>query len=116
MNYKKMNGGLHNLSIIYRRLKRIFFDSYRNKSKLRKEILDIQESVRYLMALKKIIYGADLNASSAYASLELLKELRLVKTRIDQTKYPARNMISLTENGKLVAEKLKDIERILEEN
>ena len=50
---KKMNGGLHNLSIIYRRLKRIFFDSYRNKSKLRKEILDIQESVRYLMALKK---------------------------------------------------------------
>ena len=53
MNYKKMNGGLHNLSIIYRRLKRIFFDSYRNKSKLRKEILDIQESVRYLMAMKK---------------------------------------------------------------
>ena len=53
MNYKKMNGGLHNLSIIYRRLKRIFFDSYRNKSKLRKEILDIQESVRYLMTLKK---------------------------------------------------------------
>ena len=53
MNYKKINGGLHNLSIIYRRLKRIFFDSYRNKSKLRKEILDIQESVRYLMALKK---------------------------------------------------------------
>ena len=53
MNYKKINGGLHNLSIIYRRLKRIFFDSYRNKSKLRKEVLDIQESVRYLMALKK---------------------------------------------------------------
>ena len=50
---KKMNGGLHNLTIIYRRLKRIFFDSYRNKSKLMKEILDIQESVRYLMALKK---------------------------------------------------------------
>ena len=48
-----MNGGFANLSIIYRRLKRIFFDSYRNKSKLRKEILDIQESVRYLMALKK---------------------------------------------------------------
>ena len=53
MNYKKMNGGFANLTIIYRRLKRIFFDSYRNKSKLRKEILDIQESVRYLMALKK---------------------------------------------------------------
>jgi hypothetical protein len=48
-----MNGGLHNQSIIYRRLKRIFFDSYRNKSKLRKEILDIQKSMRYLMALKK---------------------------------------------------------------
>ena len=53
MNHKKINGGLADLTIIYRRLKRIFFDSYRNKSRLRKEILDIQESVRYLMALKK---------------------------------------------------------------
>ncbi len=48
-----MNGGFANLNVIYRRLKRIFFDSYRNKSRLRKEILDIQESVRYLMALKR---------------------------------------------------------------
>ena len=52
MNYKKMNGGFANLSIICRRLKRIFFDSYGNQCKLRKEILDIQESVRYLMAMK----------------------------------------------------------------
>ena len=63
--------------------------------------------------MKKIIYGADLNASSAYASLELLKEMGLVKTRIDQTKYPARNMISLTEKGKTIAEKLKEIEELL---
>ena len=50
---KKMNGGLTNLSIIYSRLKRIFLGSYENKNRLRSEILDIQESVRYLMALRK---------------------------------------------------------------
>ena len=50
---KKMNGGLTNLSIIYRRLKRIFLGSYENKNRLRSEILDIQESVRYLMDLRK---------------------------------------------------------------
>lgn len=53
MSYKKMNGGLTNLSIIYSRLKRIFLDSYENKNRLRSEILDIQESVRYLMNLRK---------------------------------------------------------------
>ena len=53
MSYKKMNGGLTNLSIIYRRLKRIFLGSYENKNRLRSEILDIQESVRYLMDLRK---------------------------------------------------------------
>ena len=53
MSYKKMNGGLTNLSIIYSRLKRIFLDSYETKNRLRSEILDIQESVRYLMALRK---------------------------------------------------------------
>ena len=50
---KKIIGGLTNLSIIYRRLKRIFFDSYETKNRLRSEILDIQESVRYLMAFRK---------------------------------------------------------------
>lgn len=44
--------GLSNLSIIYRQLKRIFFDSFEMKQRLRKQILDIQDSVRYLMALK----------------------------------------------------------------
>ncbi len=53
MSYKKINGGLANLSIIYRRLKRIFLNSYETKNRLRSEILDIQESVRYLMALRK---------------------------------------------------------------
>ena len=53
MNYKKMNGGFVNLSIIYRRLKRIFFDSFEVKQRLRKQILDIQDSVRYLMSFRK---------------------------------------------------------------
>jgi predicted transcriptional regulator len=38
----------------------------------------------------------------------------LVKSRIDNTSYPARNMISLTPKGKKVAELLKKIEEVLE--
>ena len=75
MNYKKMNGGLSNLTIIYRRLKRIFFDSYRNKSKLRKEILDIQESVRYLMALKKSNHDNNWTEAIIRYSLKLQNKL-----------------------------------------
>ena len=67
--------GLHNLSIIYRRLKRIFFDSYRNKSKLRKEILDIQESVRYLMALKKSNHDNNWTEAIIRYSLKLQNKL-----------------------------------------
>ena len=72
---KKMNGGLHNLTIIYRRLKRIFFDSYRNKSKLMKEILDIQESVSYLMALKKSNQDNNWTEAIIRSSLKLQSKL-----------------------------------------
>ena len=75
MNYKKMNGDLHNLSIIYRRLKRIFFDSYRYKGRLRKEILDIQESVRYLMALRKSNQANDWIEAIIRYSLKLQNKL-----------------------------------------
>jgi DNA-binding HxlR family transcriptional regulator len=36
-----------------------------------------------------------------------------VKNRIDDSKYPPRYLYSLTEKGKMVAEKLKEIEEIL---
>ncbi|MCL4336118.1 MAG: hypothetical protein M1344_02665 [Candidatus Thermoplasmatota archaeon] len=75
MNYKKMNGGFANLSIIYRRLKRIFFDSYKMKQRLRKEILDIQESVRYLMSFRKHNQENDWTETLIRHSLKLQNSL-----------------------------------------
>ena len=75
MNYKNMNGGLHNLYIIYRRLKRIFIDSYKKKLNLRKQILDIQESVRYLMVFRKSNQENDWSEALIRYSLKLQNSL-----------------------------------------
>ena len=44
--------GLTNLSIICGRLKRIFFDPLEQKQKIRKQILEIQDSVRNHMEFR----------------------------------------------------------------
>ena len=75
MNYKKMNGGFANLSIIYRRLKRIFFDSFEMKQRLRKQILDIQDSVRYLMSFRKNNQENDWSEAMIQYSLKLQSKL-----------------------------------------
>ena len=40
---------------------------------------------------------------------DLLKDMHLVKGRIDSRSYPSKKMITLSENGKKVAEKFKEI-------
>jgi len=54
-----------------------------------------------------------LTGRSLYSVIDKLKELELIKTRIDRSSYPPRKMISLTDKGRKVAEKLKEIEEIL---
>ncbi len=44
-----------------------------------------------------------------------MKKLKIVKSEIDESTYPKRSIISLTERGKLVVQKLKEIEEILKE-
>ena len=75
MNYKKMNGGLADLTIIYRRLKRIFFDSFEMKQKLRRQILDIQDSVMYLMSFRKNNQENDWSEAMIQYSLKLQSKL-----------------------------------------
>ena len=48
-----------------------------------------------------------------YASAEKAKELGLVKTRVDKGKYPPRNLITVTEKGKVVSDKIKEMLKIL---
>jgi DNA-binding MarR family transcriptional regulator len=56
----------------------------------------------------------DLYYGAVYRSVERLKELKLVKQEISSSTKPPSNIIRLTEKGKHVAEKLKEIEDILQ--
>ncbi|MCL5954922.1 MAG: hypothetical protein M0T81_00250 [Thermoplasmatales archaeon] len=64
--------------------------------------------------LSDIWPDADISVHQGYDSLEKLKSIGIVKTRIDTSKYPNRNMISLTDKGQKMAMKLMEIEEILE--
>ncbi len=50
-----------------------------------------------------------------YRSLEKTKSLGLVKSRIDDTKYPHRNLVSLTEKVGKTGAKVMDIVSILDD-
>jgi DNA-binding PadR family transcriptional regulator len=60
-----------------------------------------------------IVDELPLTGRTLYGVLDKLKELGLIKTRIDKSTYPSRNMISLSDRGKKVAKLLKEIEGIL---
>ena len=62
---------------------------------------------------QSIVEGLPLTGRSLYSVIDKLKELELIKTRIDRSSYPPRKMISLTDMGRKVAEKLKEIKEIL---
>ena len=51
--------------------------------------------------------------SSAYSSVSRLKQMKLVDAKIDNSKFPHEEIISLTDKGRKVAEKLKEIEEVL---
>jgi predicted transcriptional regulator len=48
-----------------------------------------------------------------YSSIEKGKTLGLIKTRIDTASYPNKNMIDLTEKGKKMGEKLKEMVELI---
>lgn len=47
-------------------------------------------------------------------AIEKTEELGLVKTRVDKGKYPHGNLITVTEKGKVVSDKIKEILEILQ--
>lgn len=62
---------------------------------------------------QKIVEEARITGRSLYGSLDKLNKLGMVKQRPDNSSYPPKNMISLTEKGIKVAEKLMEIDEIL---
>lgn len=62
---------------------------------------------------QKIVKDASITGRSLYGSLEKLDKLGLIKQRTDSTSYPPKNMITLTEKGRKIAIKLKEVETVL---
>ena len=64
------------------------------------------------VVLSNIWPGSRIEIHQGRAFLDLLKDMGLVKGRIDSRSYPSKKMITLSENGKKVAEKFKEIKEI----
>ena len=64
--------------------------------------------------ITQIRKGRQIPIHQLYASIDMAKKLKLIKTMIDNTKYPPRNMISPTEKGSDIVKKIKEIMDILE--
>ncbi|MEM3908247.1 MAG: hypothetical protein QXZ17_15530 [Nitrososphaerota archaeon] len=56
---------------------------------------------------------ADVYPNIMYSSLRKAEEVGLMSSRTVSKPYPSRKMISLTDKGRKVAKKLKEIEKIL---
>jgi len=67
------------------------------------------------VSIQNITDNTDLYYSIVKKSSSLLREYGLVNTRVDSSTYPPRNMISLTDKGRKVAEHLKKIEDVIGE-
>ena len=55
----------------------------------------------------------EMSSTTLYRTLDKLKSMGIISTRIDTKSYPNKTMIFLTEKGHSVAQKLKEIEEIL---
>jgi len=67
------------------------------------------------VSIQNITDSTDLYYNIVKKSSSLLREYGLANTRVDNSTYPPRNMISLTDKGRKMAEKLKEIEEVLVE-
>ena len=62
----------------------------------------------------EILDETDIPVHQLYSSIEKAKELNLVRTRVDSSKYPPRNLVSLTAKGNRFSKKLEELMEILE--
>ena len=62
-----------------------------------------------------ILKETDIPNIQLLRSIELLLDLKLIQKKVNTTTYPKRNIISLTNKGKQIAQKVKEIELLLKE-
>ncbi len=65
------------------------------------------------MQITAIMENTGIPIHQLYSSIEKGKTLGLIKTRIDTSSYPNKNMIDLTEKGKKMGEKLKEMVELI---
>jgi predicted transcriptional regulator len=73
----------------------------------------------YLYNVEEVNFQKILDETNLYArivknSVAILEKNGLAITKVDRTSYPPKNMVSLTKKGKRVAEKIKEIEEIID--
>ena len=59
-------------------------------------------------SITEILDGSGIPVHQLYASIEMAKNWKLVSTRIDKSSYPNRNLIRITEKGRITSSKLND--------
>jgi len=73
-------------------------------------ILDSENKLNF----QSFIDNKGISSTTLYRTIATLKEMKLIESTVDNTKYPPHNVISLTYKGRRVAQKLNEIEEILE--
>ena len=63
-----------------------------------------------------ILKETDIPNIQLLRSVDLLIDLKLIQKKIDSSSYPKRNIITLTNKGRQVALKVKEIEVLLKES
>ena len=63
--------------------------------------------------LTLILKETDIPVHQLYSSIEKAKELRLVNTTVDNASYPARSLVSLTDKGKKLSEKINEMAELI---
>ena len=58
-------------------------------------------------AITEILDGSGIPVHQLYASIEMAKNWKLVSSRIDKSSYPNRNLIWITEKGRIASNRLR---------
>ena len=57
-------------------------------------------------AITEILDGSGIPVHQLYASIEMAKNWKLVSSRIDKSSYPNRNLVGITDKGRIATERL----------
>ena len=63
--------------------------------------------------IQAVIDRTDIYPNIMFASVKKARALGLISTRLDRSNYPPKNVLTLTEKGKVIAQKFAEINELL---